>query len=262
MASQIEKNAAIAEGPASMPVRMAFGVDSKRRELYSLRQARYDALGHDVDALAATAAKNDHRLSVLDIGGGAGATSTHLRARPNFKNIDISATDLDKQYNVDLSLYKSMYYGDLTEGYPEIASNSFDVVICEQVLEHLHHLEVAIATIERLVKPGGRAFVGVPIFLPPLHLARRHLVPVLDKLVGSTKHRTHVQAFSLATFKAVMLKHSDLQIVEARGFRMISGGILRPLENHKWWWQFNRWLGATFPAACIEVQIVLDKPAA
>ena len=31
----------------------AFGVDPRRREYYSLRQARYDALAHDIDAMAA-----------------------------------------------------------------------------------------------------------------------------------------------------------------------------------------------------------------
>lgn len=242
------------------PPRLAFGVDPKRAERYSLRQARYDALAHDIDALAGKAARQSRRLSVLDIGSGGGATPIHLRVRPNFGNIEIDATDRDMQYNVDTSLYRSLFLGDLTLGYPELASNSYDVVVCEQVLEHLHELKVAIATIGRLVKPGGRAFVGVPIFIPPLHLARRHLVPILDKLVGSTRHRDHVQAFTLADFKATLLAHSGLRFVEARGFRIVSGGILRPLENQRWWWAFNRWLGAQIPWACIDVQVVLEKP--
>jgi SAM-dependent methyltransferase len=127
-------------------------------------------------------------------------------------------------------------------------------------LEHLHELDVAMATIGRVVKPGGRAFVGVPIFPPPLHLARRYLVPTIDAITRHRGNRTHVQAFSLASFKAKMLAHSGLRVLETRGFRIISGGILRPLENHRWWWAFNRRLGAIVPAACIEVQAVLEKP--
>jgi 2-polyprenyl-3-methyl-5-hydroxy-6-metoxy-1,4-benzoquinol methylase len=245
---------------SAAPKRLAFGVDPKRPQRYSLRQARYDALAHDIDALALAATRSGRRLSVLDIGSGGGATPLHLRARANFGAIDIDATDVDMQYNVDTTLYRSMLIGDLTRGYPELASASYDVVICEQVLEHLTELETPMATFGRLLKPGGRAFIGVPIFLPPLHLARRHLVPLLDKWTGSTHKRDHVQAFTLANFKAALIAHSQLRFVAARGFRIVSGGVLRPLEERRWWWAFNRWLGAALPAACIEVQVVLEKP--
>jgi 2-polyprenyl-3-methyl-5-hydroxy-6-metoxy-1,4-benzoquinol methylase len=240
--------------------RLAYGVDPKRPERYSLRQSRYDALAHDIDALAGKAASQGRRLAVLDIGSGGGASPRHLRGRVNFKAIDIDATDLDRQYNVDVSLYRAMLIGDLTKGYPELADASYDVVICEQVLEHIENLAVPLATIARLVKPGGRAFVGVPIFLPPLHLARRHLVPLFDRMVGWKKNRDHVQQFTLGNLKALLAAHTNLRLVEARGFRIVSGGMLRPLEEHRWWWAFNRKLGAAIPAACTEVQVVLERP--
>jgi SAM-dependent methyltransferase len=243
------------------PPRLAFGVDPKRPQRYSLRQARYDALAHDIDALAAQAAKQGRRLAVLDIGAGGGAAPLHLRARPNFATIDLDGADKDRNYNVDESLYRQFFIADLTAGCPDLPSESYDVVICEQVLEHIHELRVPVETIGRLVKPGGRAFVGAPIFLPPLHLARRHVVPRLDRLVRSTRRRDHVHAFTLRSVKAALLEYSKLRFIEARGFRIVSGGILRPLEERRGWWAFNRWLGARIPAACIEVQIVLEKPA-
>jgi SAM-dependent methyltransferase len=241
--------------------RLAYGVDPRRPERFSLRQARYDALAADIDALAGAAAREGRRLSVLDIGSGGGATPLHLSARPNFAAIDIDATDIDKKYNVDESLYRRLIIGDLAKGYPELASATYDVVVCEQVLEHLHELKIPMETIGRLVKPGGRAFVGVPIFAPPLHLARRHLVPHLDRLIGRGRRRDHVQAFTLAQFRAALVANSKLEFVEARGFRIVSGGVLRPLEELRGWWAFNRWLGARLPGACIEVQVVLQKPA-
>jgi SAM-dependent methyltransferase len=186
--------------------------------------------------------------------------SIHLHARPHFATIDIDATDIDAKYKVDTSLYRSIFYGDLAKGYPELPAASYDVVICEQVLEHLLHLEISMATIGRLVRPGGQAFVGVPIFLPPLHLARLYLVPIFDRLSGHKGKRTHIQAFTLSNFKAALLAHSKMRFVEVRGFRILSGGPLRPLEELRWWWAFNRWLGAKLPAACIEVQIVLERP--
>ncbi len=243
------------------PRRLAYGVDPRRPQRYSLRQARYDALAHDIDALAAKAAKQGRRLAVLDIGAGGGASPLHLRVRPNFATIDLDGADKDREYKVDESLYRQFFIADLREGCPELPSQSYDVVICEQVLEHIQELRVPMETIGRLVKSGGRAFVGAPIFLPPLHLARRHLVPRLDRLVRSSRRRDHVQTFTLRSIKAALLEYSKMRFVEARGFRVVSGGILRPLEERRSWWAFNRWLGARIPAACIEVQIVLEKPA-
>jgi len=239
---------------------LAYGVDPRRPERYSLRQARYDALAADIDARAVVAASEGRRLSVLDIGSGGGAAPRHLRARANFAAIDLDATDVDRQYNVDESLYRRVLIGDLSKGYPELASASYDVVICEQVLEHLRELKVPMETIGRLVRPGGWAFVGVPIFMPPLDLARRHLVPSFDRLMRVRRRRSHVQAFTFAKFKAALVANSKLQLVEARGFRIVSGGVLRPLEEHRGWWAFNRWLGARLPGACTEVQLVLQKP--
>ena len=64
----------------------------------------------------------------------------------------------------------------------------------------------------------------------------------------------------MASFLKVMNKHSALKLIEVRGLRIISGGVLRPLENYRWWWKFNRWLGAQVPALCIEIQAIMEKP--
>jgi hypothetical protein len=100
--------------------------------------------------------------------------------------------------------------------------------------------------------------IGVPVFLPPLHLARKHLVPRLPRFVRPDDS-THQQAFSLASFLRELHKQPSLAVEAVRGFRIVSGGLLRPLENYRWWWRFNRRLGELVPAACIEVQIIARK---
>jgi hypothetical protein len=100
--------------------------------------------------------------------------------------------------------------------------------------------------------------IGVPIFLSPLHLARKHLVPLLPRR-WRPDDSTHQQAFSLASFLRELRKQPSLTVETVRGFRIISGGLLRRLENYRWWWRFNRRLGQLMPAACIEVQIIARK---
>jgi hypothetical protein len=69
---------------------------------------------------------------------------------------------------------------------------------------------------------------------------------------------THQQAFSLASFRRELQKQ-PLTVETVRGFRIVSGGLLRGLENYRWWWRCNRRLGALLPALCIEAQIIARK---
>ena len=99
------------------------------------------------------------------------------------------------------------------------------------------------------MRPGGIFVVGVPIFLEPLAKLRRWRVGRYG-LGGSD----HVQTYSLKSIRRQLLEH--FRIDEQRGFRIISGGVLRNLENRFWWYRFNRWLGERLPAYCIEVQLI------
>jgi len=238
--------------------RLAFGVDPSRPERYSLRQARYAALAENISDWAGAAARRGETLSLLDVGCGWGPLLRHLDTKPHFDNIAMSAADVSDTARYRTDLYRDYFIGDLTRGYPEIASDRYDVVVCEQVLEHLDALDTAIATLVRLVRPGGTLVIGVPIFLPPLHLARKYLVPLLPRR-WRPDDSTHQQAFSLASFLRELRKQRSLTVETVRGFRIISGGLLRRLENYRWWWRFNRRLGELVPAACIEVQIIARK---
>lgn len=243
----------------TLRVGLAFGIDPTRPERYSLRQSRYEALAADISAWAGEAARRGETLSLLDVGCGWGPLLRYLDTKPHFDRIRISAADV-----VDAALYRKDAYqeyviGDLTGGYPEIPSAKYDIVVCEQVLEHLDRLDTALDTLVRVLRPGGTLVIGVPIFLPPLHLARRYLVPPLARLLGHAESASHQQAFSMRSFLRELRKRPELTVLKVRGFRIVSGGLLRRLENYRWWWRFNRRLGDLVPAACIEIQIIARK---
>ena len=194
---------------------------------------------------------------MLDVGCGWGPLLRHLDTKPHFDRIAISAADIKEMAGYRKQAYRDYFIGDLSGGYPEIPSDRYDVVVCEQVLEHLVALDAALATLVRLVRPGGRLVIGVPIFPPPLHLARKYLVPLLPSIIRPDDS-THQQAFSLASFLRELRKQ-PVTVETVRGFRIISGGPLRPLENYRWWWRLNRRLGELAPALCIEAQIIARK---
>ena len=239
----------------------AYGVDPRRPEYYSLRQARYDALGDDIDGWAAEAEAEGRKLKVIDIGCTTGIMFRHLEPRPHCAAIEIHGADIkiDIETIYRRERYASIVVDDMMAGNPNTPSNAFDVVVCEQVLEHLPRVDLAIAALERVAKPGGKVCVGVPIFLPPLAALRDAWVQA--SLAWRPKKKwSHIQTFSQRSFLRQIRRHSRLKLVEVRGFRVISGGPLRPLEHHRWWWRFNRRLGALAPWACVEIQAIFEKP--
>lgn len=237
----------------------AIVTDPRRPEPYRLRLARYNALAQDISQWAGEAARRGQRLGVLDVGCGWGVLLRHLEEFPHFPDIDLSATDVTDTASYRRECYREYFVADLTGGYPDVVSERYDVVVCEQVLEHLGEVGSALATLARLVRPGGRLAIGVPIFPPPLHLVRQHLVPPIAGFLRPSATASHQQAFSLSSFRGLLRRLPGFRIERVRGFRIVSGGLLRPLENYRWWWMLNRRLGELLPALCIEAQFILHK---
>lgn len=239
--------------------RKAFGVDKTRPERYSLRQARYQALAETISQLAQQSQQAGRRLRLLDVGLHDGLTMRYLEVLPGAENIDYHGVDLEQCPTLYRPEKWQLSIGDLRHCLPMLASDSFDVVICEQVLEHIHDVDPAAATLIRVLAPGGHLIVGVPSFPEGIHLLRKHLVPLLDRVFPPNKVRSHVQAFSKRTFLGLLRRNGVDRIHCTRGFRIISGGLLRSLENHEWWWRLNRWMGALAPSLCIEIQVLATK---
>ncbi|MCG8352919.1 MAG: class I SAM-dependent methyltransferase [Chloroflexales bacterium] len=49
---------------------------------------------------------------------------------------------------------------------PEIADDTYDVIVCTQVLEHIPNPFKAVAELQRILKPGGRLLLTVPSSYP------------------------------------------------------------------------------------------------
>ena len=243
---------------------MAYGCDPRRKEIFSLRQSRYVGLAETVQKIAEQEkATKQQPIKLLDVGVGTGVTMRYVQRLPCTEAVELHGSDLTIR---EVGLYcpdrwASLHEGDITQGLPEIEGNQFDLAVCEQVLEHVHDVDRGLASLYRVLKPGGTLVVGVPIFPPGINLVRKHVIPLIDRLNPWAKQRGHVQAFSLASFSKEVAA-AGFEITEARGYRIVSGGVLKPLENQAWWYQLNRWLGSKAAKFCIETQIIARKPVA
>lgn len=240
---------------------LAFGVEPCSVP-YRLRLARYPALAQSVARFArARGAGRRQPLDLLDVGVGSGRSRRFIEA--HLEDDCIRYHGVDRFPYGHSFVYKheswSLYEACLEGGLPLLESDRFDVVLCEQVLEHLHHAESAAQELVRVLKPGGLLIAGVPIFPFGLHVLRRHLVPVVDRWLPLKKDRGHVRAFSLRSFVRMLRGAGPLEISAVRGFRIVSGGPLRALECCCWWWRLNCLVGSAVPGLCIEAQVLATK---
>jgi len=79
--------------------------------------------------------------------------------------LEISGTEYSKY---SWKSYLNYSYPDFDLTNPNSEVREFDVVICEQVLEHVSQPFIAAQTLYKLVKPGGTLIVNTP-FLIKLH---------------------------------------------------------------------------------------------
>ena len=111
---------------------------------------------------------------VLDLGCGEGrhVIAAYLEAQVEAIGVDLCVKDLATTrekfkpfaQTADSGRYFALSSAD-ARALP-FADNSFDKVICSEVLEHIGDYEAVLAEVERILKPGGLFCASVPRFWP------------------------------------------------------------------------------------------------
>jgi len=123
---------------------------------------------------------------------------------------------------------------------------SMDVVVCNQVLEHLKNIFAVMDEIARVLKPGGILVVSVPN-LGSLHSRIMLLLgmqPSMIRVFGP-----HVRSFTHGEFKLFLTAGNTFEIVESIGVGFY------PLPANA----FANWLGRLWPSASHTPVIVLRR---
>lgn len=102
---------------------------------------------------------------VLDAGAGP------CKYRPLFSHCRYESQDFGQYTGADLKYGNIDHVSDITA--IPLPSDSFDAVLCTEVLEHLPHPEKALAEFARLLKPGGVLALTAP-FTSGMHMAPYH----------------------------------------------------------------------------------------
>ena len=119
----------------------------------STNQATMDRYDHVFDFISSRITKDSR---ILDVGCALGGFINFLKDKgyKNLYGIDPIKAYVNKANNENIKIgnVKSIPFED----------NSFDIIILDQVLEHLSNLKLTMKEIKRVLKKGGLLYIGVP----------------------------------------------------------------------------------------------------
>lgn len=125
------------------------------------------------------------------------------------------------------------------------ADESFEVVVCNQVLEHLKNIFLPLAEMDRVVKTGGRLLIGIPN-LAALHnrallLAGRQ--PLCNDITGP-----HIRCFTHSAFLEFLRSNPNFEL------EAVDSSTLYPLP-----YPFVDLLGRALPSLAASTFYLLRK---
>ena len=195
---------------------------------------------------------------VLDLGCGEGrhVISAYIEGDVQSVGVDLSLHDLQttrakfEDFNEPDNAAKSFGLSSANALALPFADNSFDKVICSEVLEHIPDYQGALKEIERVLRPGGLFCASVPRSWP-------------EKICWALSDAYHqVVGGHLRIFRARKLQSE----IEGLGFRHTHRHWAHALHVPYWWLQClfwdtkeNNWLVSQYHRFL--VWDLMDRPA-
>lgn len=196
--------------------------------------------------------ENVMKMTLLDVGSGNG----YLKYFCDFGNIEWHGIEIWVERFKDCErLGYQMHWCDIDNDRLPLQDQSCDVVVASHVLEHLQNRGFALQEMYRVLKTGGLLIVGTPI--KPVIVSSLMNYIYSYRLINKGETAHNFDLYSLKNFLTRNLPGA--QIIDIRGFRLISARKTRDWENHLGFYKFNTFIGKTWPAITPEVNVVLMK---
>jgi 2-polyprenyl-6-hydroxyphenyl methylase/3-demethylubiquinone-9 3-methyltransferase len=170
-------------------------------------------------------------LKALDVGCGGGFSCEYMAAR----GVQVSGIDLSSkcitaaQRHAEISGWDIDYRCGVAEDLP-YAKQSFDVVVCVDVLEHVADVKRTLLEISRILKPNGLFFFDT---INRNFKSRLVMIWLLENVLGVIQKGVHdwnkfIQPEELTAW----LQESQFSQVEIKGFDLFSEALKLNLSNY------------------------------
>ncbi len=188
------------------------------------RRSREEKAGR-IEAVLASRIGDLGSKDILDIGTGAGIIASHLaRAARSLLSVDV----------VDERVVRDFEFRLVTSETLPAERESFDVVVSNQVIEHLDHPQVHLQEIRRVLRPGGVCYLATPnrfaIIEPHFRL------PFLSWLPDAARDRYVRLARKGTRYDIQPLTHRELREHAARArlrFHDVSEDVVRAVLRER-----------------------------
>ncbi len=157
-------------------------------------------------------------VNLLDVGCGDGSRTLRLAQHFKISAEHTYGLDSDNQRLIQCRQIFHPVLTDIESGQLPYRDQMFDLVICNQVFEHLKNYQSVFKDILRVTKPGGYIIVGIP------NLA--HLVNRLFLLSGIQPmcidlQSSHVRGFTHNAFKKALKGTPGITYIDCEGSELI-----------------------------------------
>jgi ubiquinone/menaquinone biosynthesis C-methylase UbiE len=236
----------------------------------SLKFAHFPALNQ---AISCEQAAGPTPLRILDVGCGPGnlALLCKVPAACSLFGVDLWPNQLRQAAEKDA--YEVLFQVNLVHGLPFV-NDSFDMIVCSEVLMYLPEATKTLAELYRVLAPGGKLFVYNPInWLPGLHSQIKRLTRKIYQerrsiALDCQSHWRDTERANRITYYSYQslidhIRSVNFQVTEIRGFRLFRNRIrlMRLLEKFDWYRRLVLVLTRYYPPLASDLFVAAYKEA-
>jgi len=141
--------------------------------------------------------RQDSSLKLLDFGGGTGAFC-QVASAPQIQPICFETS----QRRLRLIRAKGL---NVIDRFDQIAAHGpYDMILCNQVLEHVPHPKEILRTFARVLNPGGSAYLAVPAYPDEILATNAERYRSGDKYPLDLNPWEHLNYFSPESFRVML----------------------------------------------------------
>lgn len=196
-------------------------------------------------------------MKVLDIGCGEGFFKIFID-KVNHKNLSWYGIECwEERRKFCEHIGYSVEDTDLEQGKLPYQDNQFDVVLASHVIEHLPNPKEIVREMGRVTKKSGIILIATPTKIP--------IVATLDSKYHHLQNRHQgetQQAFTYRSLEKMVLEALHLEprnVIDKRGFRILSGRKHLPIENWKWFYKLSQKTGKKMMYFVPEINLIVKN---
>jgi SAM-dependent methyltransferase len=234
---------------------------------YPTRFAHFPYIEQKLNRLAAAPSRS---MTVLDVGCGPGHLAAFYQPSQEVKLYGVELWDYQLKQAAARNRYSLLCQANLIAGLP-FRDDSFDAVVCGEVLMYLPDKGYMLSELHRVLRSGGNVFIYDPItWFPGISSAFRILVRKFhrEKKAITWDGRSNwknAERPARVTFHSPRTLVGEISaffdITDQKGFRLFRNRIswMKRLENYRPYFRFITGLAGRFPYLATDLLIVGRK---